>query len=252
MVRRHLPVILILLLAAFLRFVELGKNPPGLYWDEVSLGYNAYSILKTGRDEHGEFLPLTRFKAFGDYKPPGYIYATVPSIALFGLNEFAVRFPSALAGVIMVWLTYLLVRELFPTHLGVALLAASLLAISPWHLQLSRVAFEAMLAAAFNLAGVYLFIKAINKSGWWLIPSGIFFVLTLYTFNSNRLLTPLIVLALTLIYTRNLWAKKTAVITATIIGLILALPLLPYWRSPESKVRWHEVNIFSNLFMDIT
>ncbi|OGY16751.1 MAG: hypothetical protein A2784_04680 [Candidatus Chisholmbacteria bacterium RIFCSPHIGHO2_01_FULL_48_12] len=255
--KKYLPIILILLLAAGLRLVQLGQNPPGLYWDEVSLGYNAYSILTTGRDEHGEFLPLTRFKAFGDYKPPGYIYATVPSIALFGLNEFSVRFPSALAGVIMVWLMYLLVKELFPVHLGgvqghprgvqVATLAALILAISPWHVQLSRVAFEAMLAAAFNLAGIYFFVKAIHKSGWYLILSAIFFGLTVYTFNSNRLLTPLLVLALTLIYAKNLWAKKTAVIVAAIIGLVLALPLIPYWRSPESKLRWHEVNIFSDL-----
>src|SRR3989338_5575152 len=196
MIRRYLPIILILFLAAVLRFVQLGKNPPGLYWDEGSLGYNAYSILTTGRDEHGEFLPLTRFKAFGDYKPPGYIYATVPSIALFGLNEFAVRFPSALAGVAMVWLTYLLVKELFPVHLGgvqghprgvqAATLAALLLAISPWHVQLSRVAFEAMLAAALNLAGIYFFVKTIRKSGWYLIPAAIFFVLTLYTFNRSE------------------------------------------------------------------
>lgn len=243
--KQHLPIIAILVLAAALRFVQLGKNPPGLYWDEVSLGYNAYSILQTGRDEHGEFLPLTRFKAFGDYKPPGYIYATVPAIAIFGLNEFAVRFPSALAGVIMIWLTYLLVKELFSYKLAVA--AALLLAVSPWHLQLSRVAFEAMLAAALNLAAIYFFVKATHKSGWYLIPSAVFFVLTLYTFNSNRLLTPLVLMALILIYGRDLWFKKSAVIVAAIIGLVLSLPLIPYWRSPESKVRWHEVNIFSDL-----
>src|SRR3989344_1327591 len=103
----------IIILAVVLRFYKLGTTPPSLYWDEVSLGYNAYSILKTGFDEHHHFLPLTNFAAFGDYKPPGYIYATVPSIALFGLNEFAVRFPSALAGTLTVLVTYFLVVELF-------------------------------------------------------------------------------------------------------------------------------------------
>src|SRR3989344_5593497 len=107
-------LILIVFLGFVLRFLGLGSNPPGLYWDEVSLGYNAYSILKTGSDEHNRFLPIDTFKAFGDCKPPGYIYATVPSIALFGLNNFAVRLPSALAGTILVLVTYLLVKELFP------------------------------------------------------------------------------------------------------------------------------------------
>lgn len=250
--KHKLVIIGILVLAAALRFFQLGKTPPGLYWDEVSLGYNAYSILKTGKDEHGEFLPITRFKAFGDYKPPGYIYAIVPSIAVFGLNEFSVRFPAALAGVIMVWLTYLLVEELFPKKSSLAYLAALLLAISPWHLQLSRVAFEAMLAALFNLTAIYFFIKAAPKSSWWLALSAVFFILTLYTFNSNRLLTPILIAALTLIYIKSLWAKKSAVIVAAIIGLILSLPLWFYLRSPESKLRWQEVNIFSNLDVILT
>src|SRR3989344_5188900 len=101
-------LILIILLAAFLRFYNLSKTPPSLYWDEASLGYNAYSILKTARDEHGQFLPITNFAAFGDYKPPGYIYLTVPSIAIFGVNEFAIRFPSAFFGTLTVLLAFFL------------------------------------------------------------------------------------------------------------------------------------------------
>src|SRR4030043_1321992 len=89
---------LIILFALILRLFKIDSYPPSLTWDETSLGYNAYSILTSGYDEHGEFLPLARFIAFGDYKPPGYIYAAVPSVILFGLKEFSVRLPSALAG----------------------------------------------------------------------------------------------------------------------------------------------------------
>ena len=102
----------IILLAAALRFYKLGINPPGLYWDEAVFGYDAYSILITGQDQHGVTLPLF-FESFGDWKLPGYHYLLVPSIAIFGLNEFAVRFPSALLGTLTVLLTYLLVKELF-------------------------------------------------------------------------------------------------------------------------------------------
>ena len=52
----------IVLLAFFLRFYKVTEIPPSLNWDEVSIGYNAYSILKTGRDEWGVFLPI-HFKA---------------------------------------------------------------------------------------------------------------------------------------------------------------------------------------------
>src|SRR5438094_6592309 len=101
----------ILVLSVFLRFYLLGSNPPSIDWDEASLGYNAYSILKTGADEYGNAFPLS-FRSFDDYKPPVYIYLTVPAVAIFGLNEFAVRLPAAVIGVIAVIGTYYLVLEL--------------------------------------------------------------------------------------------------------------------------------------------
>src|SRR3990167_3514972 len=103
--KKNFLIFLVFFLAFVLRFYHLNLTPPSLYWDEVSLGYNAYSILKTTRDEHGKLLPLTNFAAFGDYKPPGYIYAAVPAIAVFGLNEFSVRFPSDFFGVLTVIIT---------------------------------------------------------------------------------------------------------------------------------------------------
>ncbi|PIZ48613.1 hypothetical protein COY29_03365, partial [Candidatus Woesebacteria bacterium CG_4_10_14_0_2_um_filter_39_14] len=172
MKRKHLVFILglILLISFVLRFYQLTENPPALNWDEVSHGYNAYSILKTGQDEWGVSWPGI-FRAYGDYKLPVYIYATSLSISLFGLNDFAVRFPSALAGVLAVLLTYLLVKELFKNQKA-ALLAAFFLAISPWHLFTSRAAFEANLAAFLTLTGFYFFIQGFGKK--WLLPLGIF------------------------------------------------------------------------------
>lgn len=121
--------------------------PPSLNWDETSLGYNAYSILQTGRDEWGRRLPLT-FEAFGDYKLPGYIYITVPFVALLGLNEWAVRLPSMIAGVLSVgFLYWIVVTE--SKNKKWALVSAFLLAVSPWHTFLSRVALEANLALCF-------------------------------------------------------------------------------------------------------
>ena len=99
-------ILIFTLLGGVLRFYSFTNNPPGLNIDEVSVGYNAYSILKTGRDEHGQFLTLA-FKSVGDYKPPMSIYLTIPSIALFGLNEFGVRFPAAFLSTISIPIYYL-------------------------------------------------------------------------------------------------------------------------------------------------
>lgn len=237
--------ILVIILSSFLRLYRLGENPPALYWDEASLGYNAFSILTAGVDEHGEQFPLARFIAFGDYKPPGYIYAVVPSLAVFGINEFAVRFPSAAAGIGMVIITYFLVKKLFANEL-LAVFACLILAISPWSLQLSRGAFEANLAAFFHLCAITSFIYA-KKRKWLLLVSAILFILAFYTFNANRILTILFILLLGTIYWQFLFQSKKWVITSVVVGILLILPSVSFLQSRESRLRFDEVSIFTNL-----
>ena len=159
----------VVFLAIFLRFYQLGVNPPSLDWDETSIGYNAYSILHTGKDEYGNRLPLS-FRSFDDYKPPILIYLTVPSVAIFGLTELAVRLPAAVFGVIGVIAVYFLVKELLQSKSGkktitpevqqsIAFLALIFLAISPWHLQFSRAAFEGNIGLTFLLLALIFFLK---------------------------------------------------------------------------------------------
>jgi 4-amino-4-deoxy-L-arabinose transferase-like glycosyltransferase len=138
-------ILLILLASVLLRFWKVDSFPPSLNWDEISHGYNAYSILKTGKDEWGNILP-TIFRAYGDYKLPVYIYLTVISEAFLGLTPLAVRLTSILAGISTVVFTYLLAKNIFSKK--VALLSAFLVAIEPWSFFLSRGAFEANLALA--------------------------------------------------------------------------------------------------------
>ena len=137
----------ILILAAALRLWNLGSIPPHLTPDEASLGYNAYSILRTRRDEYGQLLPVI-FKSFGDFKPGLYVYLTVPSVLIFGLTEFAVRFPAALAGIISIWLIYLIVKKLFDEKL--ALFSGFIASVTPWLIYFSRGAWEVNISLALT------------------------------------------------------------------------------------------------------
>lgn len=238
--------LLIFLLGFLLRIYNLSNNPPSLYWDEVSLGYNAYSILKTAKDEHGEFLPISRFVAFGDYKPPGYIYALVPSIFLFGLTEFSVRFPSVIAGLGLVIITYYLAYDFFRKK-KIAFLAMFLIAVSSWSIQLSRAAFEANLASFFNAIAVFCFLKVKKGRGYLLFLSVIFFVLSFYTFNANRIIAPLLLLFFVIYKRAEVIREKKWLIISFIIGLIMIIPSLNYLNSRESKIRFQEVSILTNL-----
>ena len=135
---------LVLILAFFLRFNKVTEIPPALNWDEVSIAYNAYSILNTGKDEWGVFLPI-HFKAYGEYKLPAQIYASIPGIAFFGLNELGVRITPVVYGTLTVLLMFFLGRAIFQSSL-VGIFAATLLAISPWHIHLTRASFESSFA----------------------------------------------------------------------------------------------------------
>ena len=249
---------LIVLLAAVLRFYQLGINPPSLTWDEVAWGYNAYAVGIDGRDEFGHFLPYTSFVSFGDYKPPVYAYLTVIPVWIFGLDAFAVRFPSALFGVLTVLVTYFLVKELFAYYDSkesphkskvqkIALASALIMAVSPWNIMLSRAAFEANVASFFIVFGVWSFLYAMRKKSWVLIVSVISFVLCMYTFNSVRVVAPLLFLILAGGHMKELWHNKKATITAFLIGLLLLAPVVPFLLSPHARLRYQEVNIFSNI-----
>ncbi len=241
----------VLFLAGILRFWQLDKTPPSMYWDEVSQGYNSYSILTTGKDEHNEFLPLARFQAFGDYKAPVYIYVDVPFLTIFGKTTFGVRAPSAFFGTLTVLVAFLLAFELFYSHKkrnDIALFTAFLLAISPWHIQLSRAAYEANIATFFTVLAIYLFFLSKRKNFWLMPFSIISLVIGFYAFNAHRIFIPLIGMTLVILYWKDLIKKERLKIVAfsLLVGFILMLPMLSYLKSPESKLRFNEVNIFSD------
>jgi len=251
-IRRQSGIILFLIvfLGFILRIYQVNQIPPSLSWDEVSIGYNAYSILKTGMDEHGRFLPYDTFVGYGDYKPPLPVYLTVPFVAAFGLNEFSVRLPSVIAGTLAILFTYFLVLELF--HKGdkrnrevVALLSALLLAVSPWHVQLSRAGWEANIATSFIMLGAWLALSA-REHKERLYLAWLPFVAAIYTFNSARYFVPMLGVILLFFGWKEYRLHIKELALGIIIALLLAFPIIPHILSPEARLRFTEVNIFSD------
>ena len=217
-------LIAVLALAAVLRLWNLPNVPPHLTQDEASLGYNAYSILKTGRDEFGQPFPVI-FKSFGDYKPGLYVYLTVPSVAVFGLNEFAVRLPSALAGIISVYLVFLVSNLLFKEK-KLSLIASFIMAVTPWAIYFSRSAWEVNLSLTLTLFGIYFFLKSFKKEKLLLL-SALFFASTLLAYQGAKLSTGIVLLILVFLYFKKLirFEKKNLGL-ALILGLIISSPIL--------------------------
>jgi 4-amino-4-deoxy-L-arabinose transferase-like glycosyltransferase len=218
-------LVIALLLAATLRLWHLGSIPPGLTPDEAALGYNAYSILHTGRDEFGKILPVI-FKSFGDYKPGLYVYLTIPSVAILGLNEFSTRLPSALAGVLSVYLIYLIVRKLFTEHGSLSTIVAFIAACNPYLIYFSRGAWEANVSLTLTLAGIYFFLKSFEKNKY-LILGAFSFALTLVTYQGAKLSTAIVLILLVTIYWKDFWKIKWSYLLGSLgLGIIISVPII--------------------------
>ena len=184
-------VLLILFLGFFLRFYKLGSLPNSFTPDEVAQGYTAYSLLETGRDEWGSRNPFI-LRSFGDFKAPLQTWLMMPSIKLFGLTPFAIRLPNALLSSAALLTTYLLTNLLFNSF-PVSLITLFLLAVSPWHLPMSRLALEANLTVFFSTFATYLYLKN-PKSAKHQLLAALFYSLNLFTYHSAKLFTPLLIL----------------------------------------------------------
>ncbi|MSP40048.1 MAG: phospholipid carrier-dependent glycosyltransferase [Deltaproteobacteria bacterium] len=142
----------IVVIASVLRFFDLGQLPAGINVDEASNGWNAYTLLKTGKDQHGVAWPIFYTRAFGENRSVSYIYALLPFQAFAGLSVQATRLPAAFGGVLSILLIYFVGARLFGHPTG--LVAAAMLAMNPWHLQISRLGVEALLVPLLVLASL--------------------------------------------------------------------------------------------------
>jgi len=228
-------LVLIFVIGILVRFIGLGTIPPGLTDDEADKGYDAYSLLKTGKDQWGAPWPIFAFKGFGDYRTPLYTYLTIPTVKLFGLTPFAVRFPSALFGSLTILLTYFLVKELFQKSLIVnhlSLITSFLLALSPWHIGMSRMAMEVTVSVFLVVFGIYLL--SLEKK--IILFSAIVFGLSVYAYPAQIVFVPLIVAIYIFLF------KLRIQIFPIIVFFCIALPVV-FVGNTASRVRTQQVNL---------
>jgi hypothetical protein len=188
-----------LVLAALARLYRLANIPNGFSPDEASYGYNGYSFLLTGRDRFGNAFPLFADN-FGDLISTSYMWLTVPSIWLFGLDEFAVRLPAALAGIVTVFVLY-------------------------------------KLGPLFFCLGLWLFLRWRKEGGRKLLWSVLCFGLCFYTYASARVFAPLFIAGAALLYFRELRAAGRYALWP--LGILVAcfLPAALHWISPAGMAR---------------
>ncbi|MGV0024091.1 glycosyltransferase family 39 protein [Phormidesmis priestleyi] len=241
-------LVLTLFLALFLRLFRLSENPVSLNQDEAVNGYDAYSLLMTMRDHHGNFLPIM-LESFGDWASAIVTYLTIPFVKIFGLSEFAIRLPIALLGVATVGLIYVFTVQLFDRK-RLGLLAAFLLAIMPWHITISRWAIPPSIVPFFLLLLVVTFLWAVERGrNSALILVAVWAAVLTYSYPTQKVFVPLFLAAISAIYLRK--RSTQAIVWIPYIALIAPMYILTLSDPGKYNARFSQVSIVSsdsNLF----
>lgn len=232
----HLGILLILIIAFFSRIYLLTEVPHGFFCDESAIGYNAYRLLKTGRDEYGVRWPFF-FRSFGDYRNPVPIYFEIPFVAFFGLSDFSVRLSAAVAGGFTVFLIYLIGKR--ARNYWAGFFSGLFLATSQWHLHMSRIGMEFIYFPLFVSLGLYFWLLREKKIFY--IFSFLFFGIALYTYYPAWVIVPLLVLGIFVISIKEFWKNFRNRFWGLIIFGVCLLPLFWGVRSGKALARWDKV-----------
>lgn len=234
-------LVLICLLFIITRIYKILEIPSSVYWDEASIGYNAYSIVQTGKDEWGDFFPI-HFRAFGEFKLPVYIYATVPFVKIFSLNEFSIRAPAVLFSLGVVIITFFLAKRL-SGNVNMGLWSSFFITISPWFFIISRTGYEVTAGLMFYLLGIYIFLNPQKR--WYILLSTLSFILSIYSYNSFRAIVPLTI-AVLLLFQRiplkeMLRKQKVAVLLSLTLMILSVLPIYRLYKYDSGAGRLQTV-----------
>lgn len=234
----------IFIVAFILRFYK--SNYPPFLWDEAALGYNAYSILETGKDEYGKLLPLI-FKSFGDYKPGIYVYLILPFVKIFGLNELSVRLPSILIGSLIPIFLYFLIKEYDPKLKKLSLITATVLAFNPYNIHFSRGAWETNILTFELVLASFLFVRAFNKNNpiKFLFYSSVVFGISLYTYQAAKMISLFLIVILFIVNFSKI-KNNLKSITWFIIPLVFfTVPIIYGLLFGQNANRLNVVSLFS-------
>ncbi len=241
-------LLLIVIIGSLFRTFNLDRNPYGFFCDEAATGYIAYSLLTTGKDDHGENWPFL-FRSFGEYKGPTLIYSTIPFVKLMGLNELSTRLPSAIYGIFSIILIYFIFYLKKQPLLGLS--AAFLLAISPWHIHFSRIAFENVAYIFFLLLGIlFWIILTKQKKIVWLFLAILSLAVSFYTAHAAKIIIPFTILGL-LVTSHKLLFKNLKILSFVIIALLIFL-ITSYLNKDQLLARFNQFKIDRSIEQTIT
>ncbi|MCX6089278.1 MAG: glycosyltransferase family 39 protein, partial [Candidatus Atribacteria bacterium] len=234
--------ILILLIGLSVRITSFGSIPPGLNQDEASIGYDAWALMRYGIDRNGFHNPV-HFVSWGSGQNALYAYFSMPFIAWFGLNTVSVRMINLCFGILSLLVFFVLIKK--SDDEKTSLLSLLLLAISPWHIMISRWGLESNIFPSMILFALYFLMISREKKNL-VYFSSILFALSLYSYGPSYIIVPLLLILISLVF---LVRKKITVdrfLGSLGVFLILALPMMlfimiNFWKLSSVQTAWFSI-----------
>lgn len=239
-------LLLIVSVALLLRFYRLGEIPAGMHADAASQAYNAFSILHSGKDQYGQFFPIL-FRANGSYQPPLYTYLSITSITIFGNTIFAAHFLSALAGILLVVITFFFCTSTAKTRMRftLGLLAGFIIATSPWSIFFSRLVVEANLSVLIFVSGVTLLVLSLKRIR--IFPVACFILgLSTHSYYSEQIIILLFLPLFIYLFRKYFVKNKISIVIGLGIFFLLQLPHLITIQSGAFSRRFSQVSYILN------
>ncbi|NOY74609.1 MAG: hypothetical protein GXP32_02315 [Kiritimatiellaeota bacterium] len=239
-------VFLLAVVSVTLHFVELDVIPNGFYGDECAIGYNAWSILETGRDEYGTFLPVF-FRCFDNYHDPVMVYTIAPLIKVWGLSKWVVRMPSGiyllLASIAFYFLVFNITRNRYAS-LG----SAFLFSLSPWVFPVSRSTMSGYTPMLLGIVlGCFFLRKMMRKRS---MPAAFFaglaWAFVMYSHNCGRPATAAFLASFVVAYCVSIIKRKRELVVFSFVFAISLLPLsLSFFSNPQAMTeRFNQISVW--------
>lgn len=217
----------IFMLGAFARIVAIEKFPNALNVDEASSGYDAYSLMKWGKDRGGNSYPVYLY-AWGSGQSVLYSYLMIPIIAIMGLTEYSIRLPMAITGTISLYVFYYLIKNIFNSK-KYGIISTAFFAVCPWHIMKCRWGMECNIFPDLILLASLLLILGLKKKNTiFQILAFIVLAISSYSYGTSYLFLPVFVLIalVYLIQKKELSIKKS--IIYLLIMFVLCIPIILY------------------------
>lgn len=235
----------ILLLALAVRVVWLGQLPATFFVDEVLSGYLGHYLWVNGMDLFGNVHPWLYFNKFGDYYIILPMYLDGLSTFVFGVTRFATRLPTAVIGALVVIPVFGITHVIFRSKLA-GFLAAGLLAVTPWHVVLSRATTESVLEMTLIATVVWLLLRVgRERSVLMLVVAFGLSVASYLIYHTTRIVMPLLWLGYVVIFYHALREQKALVRLAVFGTIVLFCLTLLISRTAWGRGRFEQTSLFS-------